>query len=43
MGCTLYLGPLWIHLSLEDGLEWERPPHRTWRLGIVLAVRARAR
>lgn len=39
-GVTVYVGPGYVfHLSTEDGFQSERAPHRTWRLGAVLAVR----
>lgn len=39
-GVTVYFGPGFVlHLSTEDGLQFERAPHRTWRIGFVAAVR----
>lgn len=40
IGISLYLGPGWvIHVSAEAGLQIERAAHRTWRLGLLLAIR----
>lgn len=40
MGVTLWFGPGYaLHISTEDGFQFERAPHRTWRLGILFALR----
>lgn len=39
-GVTVYVGPGWVfHWSSEDGFQRERAGHRTWRLGLIIAVR----
>lgn len=40
MGFTIWFGPGYIiHLSTEDGLQFERAEHKTWRIGVLFAVR----
>lgn len=39
-GLTLWLGPGYVlHLSTENGFQFERAEHGTWRVGILFAVR----
>lgn len=43
-GFTVYLGPGWVfHWSSEHGWQHARGLHRTWRLGLVIAVRTNSR
>lgn len=40
LGASLYFGPGYVvHISTEHGLEWERAEHRTWRFGLIVALR----
>ena len=39
-GLTLWLGRGYVlHVSTEDGWQFERAEHRTWRVGFLFAVR----
>lgn len=39
-GVTVYVGPGWVfHWSSEDGFQRERAEHRTWRFGLIVALR----
>lgn len=39
-GFTLWFGPGYVlHVSTEDGWQFERAEHRTWRFGFLFAIR----
>jgi hypothetical protein len=41
-GFSLYFGPGYVlHWSSEDGFQFERAHHRTWRFGLIGAIRRR--
>jgi hypothetical protein len=44
MGVSIFVGPGWVfHWSTENGWQRERAEHRTWRLGLLFAIRRRKR